>query len=186
MLQFTTPTAPDSAGLSAPGPPSPSTATRIACQTPDARSTARRTSSERTLSKSCDRRRTTPFSCQSWRTPRFGRQSNWPDLTRTVTRIELANGTPPPCGTTIEAVGYPETDLININLSRALVRPRADQGPPPDDSPTNEQKCLFIPPSSSASSGCRPARASSATASRRARRAPCGASGRCTDPRSCR
>ena len=61
-------------------------------------------------------------------------------------RVELADGAPPPCGTAVEAVGYPETDLININLSRALIRPRADQGPPSGDSPTNVSARTILAP----------------------------------------
>ena len=37
-------------------------------------------------------------------------------------RIDLAQGSPPQTGDAIEAVGFPETDLYHINLSRAIWR----------------------------------------------------------------
>ena len=52
-------------------------------------------------------------------------------------RLQLADGIPPPSSTAVEAVGYPETDLININLSRALIRPADLAAVPPPETPTN-------------------------------------------------
>ena len=40
-----------------------------------------------------------------------------------IVRIDLAYGEPPNYGERIEAVGFPETDLYRINLSRAVWRP---------------------------------------------------------------
>ena len=42
-----------------------------------------------------------------------------------LVRVDLAHKTPPRYGDTIEAVGFPETDLYRINLSRAIWRLRA-------------------------------------------------------------
>ena len=41
---------------------------------------------------------------------------------KTYSRIDLAQDCPPKVGDTIEAVGFPETDLYHINLSRAIWR----------------------------------------------------------------
>lgn len=40
-----------------------------------------------------------------------------------VSRIDLAKGSLPRFGETIDAVGFPETDLYRINFSRAIWRP---------------------------------------------------------------
>lgn len=50
---------------------------------------------------------------------------------RPLSRIELSDGEPPTCGSFIEAVGYAETDLGNLNLSRARWRPAVADGRPP-------------------------------------------------------
>ena len=42
-----------------------------------------------------------------------------------VSRIDLAKGPPPKFGESIDAVGFPETDLYRINFSRAIWRPSA-------------------------------------------------------------
>jgi len=41
---------------------------------------------------------------------------------RQIVRVELARGASPVCGDYVEVVGFPETDLYRINLSRALWR----------------------------------------------------------------
>ena len=51
-------------------------------------------------------------------------------------RIELAGCEPPACGSSIEAVGYAETDLSSLNLSRARWRPAAAEELP-DQTVTN-------------------------------------------------
>ena len=40
-----------------------------------------------------------------------------------LVRVEFADGDLPRCGDTVETVGYPETDLCHINLTRARWRP---------------------------------------------------------------
>ena len=51
-------------------------------------------------------------------------------------RIELADGEPPRCGEMVEAAGFPETDLFNVNFGSALWRPAPTAvAPPPDDPP---------------------------------------------------
>ena len=53
-----------------------------------------------------------------------------------IVRVDLADRNPPLYGTSIEAVGTPETDLYRINLSRAIWRTNslpADAEPPPTD-----------------------------------------------------
>ena len=55
---------------------------------------------------------------------------------RLIVRVDLADRNPPAYGTSIEAVGIPETDLYRINLSRAIWRTNAipeDAEPPPTD-----------------------------------------------------
>ena len=47
-----------------------------------------------------------------------------------VMRVELADGPPPQYGMTVEVVGFPETDLYRINLTRAVWRPLATDGVP--------------------------------------------------------
>ena len=57
------------------------------------------------------------------------------DDKRTIS-VELASDeTPPPCGTRIQAAGYPEADILSIKLTRARCRALAGT-PPPDDEPT--------------------------------------------------
>ena len=46
--------------------------------------------------------------------------------TDNIVRVDLAHGEPPRYGAHIEAVGFPETDLYRINLSRAVWRPAPD------------------------------------------------------------
>ena len=53
-----------------------------------------------------------------------------------IVKVELAERNPPRYGQTIEVVGLPETDLYNINLTRAIWRPTAATGFM-DESPTN-------------------------------------------------
>ena len=48
----------------------------------------------------------------------------------TLSRIEFADGESPRCGAFIEAVGYVETDLSGLNLSRARWRPAEAEGLP--------------------------------------------------------
>ena len=53
-----------------------------------------------------------------------------------IVRVDLADRNPPLYGTSIEAVGTPETDLYRINLSRAIWRTNSlpeDVEPPPTD-----------------------------------------------------
>ena len=55
---------------------------------------------------------------------------------RLIVRVDLADRNPPAYGTSIEAVGIPETDLYRINLSRAIWRTNSipeDVEPPPKD-----------------------------------------------------
>ena len=53
-----------------------------------------------------------------------------------VMRVELADGPPPRYGRMVEVVGFPETDLYRINLTRAVWRPLAATGAPrADDEP---------------------------------------------------
>ena len=53
-----------------------------------------------------------------------------------VMRVELAVGPPPRYGEMVEVVGFPETDLYRINLSRAVWRPLAgNDAPKMDDDP---------------------------------------------------
>ena len=49
-------------------------------------------------------------------------------------RVQLANQSPPAFGTSVEAVGYPETDLYRVNLSRAVWR-KSDDQPLPSSEP---------------------------------------------------
>ena len=51
-----------------------------------------------------------------------------------ISRIDILGDTHPPCGSTIEAVGVPETDLYNVNLSGAIWRP-TQLAVPPEPSP---------------------------------------------------
>ena len=46
----------------------------------------------------------------------------------TLCRVRLSSQPPPTCGDCVEAVGFPETDLYRINLSRAVWR-KADDSP---------------------------------------------------------
>ena len=62
---------------------------------------------------------------------------------RPLSRIELSEGKPPTCGSFIEAVGYAETDLSNLNLSRARWRPADDDGRPPLPVTNVTAKALF-------------------------------------------
>ena len=55
---------------------------------------------------------------------------------RHIVRVDLADRNPPTYGTSIEAVGIPETDLYRINLSRAIWRTNSIlevAEPPPED-----------------------------------------------------
>ena len=52
-----------------------------------------------------------------------------------LVRVEFADGDLPHCGDSIEAVGYPETDLCHVNLSRAQWRLATTQPPPPSKPP---------------------------------------------------
>lgn len=45
-----------------------------------------------------------------------------------VMRVELADGPPPQYGMTVEVIGFPETDLYRINLTRAVWRPLETDG----------------------------------------------------------
>lgn len=49
-----------------------------------------------------------------------------------LVQLDLVSGRLPLFGTTIEAVGFPETDLYRINLSRAFWRPASTQAPVAD------------------------------------------------------
>ena len=51
-----------------------------------------------------------------------------------VSRLDLADGEAPKVGETIEAVGFPETDIYNLNLSRARWR-KAEETATPTDEP---------------------------------------------------
>ena len=51
-------------------------------------------------------------------------------------RVEIADGNPPRYGQHIEVAGFPETDLYNINLSRAIWRPLPETHFA-DETPTN-------------------------------------------------
>ena len=53
-------------------------------------------------------------------------------MNRDVVRVELARGRPPAYGEWIEAIGFPETDMYFVNLSRAHWRPHG-QSLPPDE-----------------------------------------------------
>ena len=52
-----------------------------------------------------------------------------------LVRLDLADPEPPRFGASIEAVGFPETDLYHVNLSRARWRP-ADEGKVPRETVT--------------------------------------------------
>lgn len=54
-----------------------------------------------------------------------------------VSRIRISSGTAPAVGDVIEAVGMPETDIYNRNLSRAIWRRRGDT---PPSRPTTEAR----------------------------------------------
>ena len=72
-------------------------------------------------------RRTTGRVVAVWKGDRFLLQKDSGEMLR----IELVDGTPPPdCGATVEATGFPETDLFNVNLSRAKWRPVPPSGAP--------------------------------------------------------
>ena len=50
-----------------------------------------------------------------------------------VTRVDFADGESPAVGETIEAVGFPETDIYNLNISRARWRKAGEAAAPPDE-----------------------------------------------------
>ena len=63
-----------------------------------------------------------------------------------LTRIVLADPGSPRYGDFIEAVGYPETDLYHLNLSRAMWRPATTMNPPPESvRPSSLQELLEDP-----------------------------------------
>ena len=63
-----------------------------------------------------------------------------------LTRIDLADPHPPRYDDFIEAVGYPETDLYHLNLSRAVWRPATAMNPPPENvQPSSLQELLEGP-----------------------------------------
>ena len=64
------------------------------------------------------RRRTTGHVLAVWRKNRLIIQTS----ENTYSRVDLAHDNPPKVGDTIEVVGFPETDLYHINLSRAIWR----------------------------------------------------------------
>ena len=64
------------------------------------------------------RRRTTGRVLAVWRKNRLIIQTS----ENTYSRVDLAHDNPPKVGDTIEVVGFPETDLYHINLSRAIWR----------------------------------------------------------------
>lgn len=49
----------------------------------------------------------------------------------TISRVDLADGSPPTFDESVEVVGFPETDLFRINFARAIWRPTAHIGTPP-------------------------------------------------------
>ena len=62
-----------------------------------------------------------------------------------VVRVELSHGALPRYGMDIEAVGFPETDLYNINLTRAVWRPNAHKsGSILDQTQDISATCIFL------------------------------------------
>lgn len=78
-----------------------------------------------------ERRRASGRVVAVWGDGRFFMRTTAGDLMR----IELADGNPPRCGDLVEAAGFPETDLFNINLESAVWHPAPDSAQPPDDKP---------------------------------------------------
>lgn len=77
--------------------------------------------------------------------------SNGRALVRTrngqVVRIKVTHGEPPEQGQVVEAVGFPETDLYRINLTRCLCRTTAEAALPEEDAVAVAARQLTSTPS---------------------------------------
>ena len=64
-----------------------------------------------------------------------------------LVRISVSHGTAPEHGQSVEAVGFPETDLYRINLTRCLCRVRGEPAPQEEDAPPVTAAELMCDPS---------------------------------------